>query len=141
MLSSPFRPASLTGETRPGQKGVRICCCLFVFSQETIISAKALIVLTGRQTAFGQIADRLTLRPPETEFEHGVRRFGYLLMEVTLVLVTAVFAINVYFARPVIESFLFALALSVGLTPQLLPAIISINLSYGAKQMAFIGSS
>ena len=61
---------------------------------------------------------------------------GYLLMEVTLVLVIAIFAINVYFHRPVLESFLFSLALAVGLTPQLLPAIISINLAHGAKRMA-----
>ena len=57
-------------------------------------------------------------------------------MEVTLILVMAIFAINVYLARPVLESFLFSLALAVGLTPQLLPAIISINLAHGAKKMA-----
>ena len=65
-----------------------------------------------------------------------MRRFGYLLMEVTLVLVIVIFAINVYLKRPVLESFLFSLALAVGLTPQLLPAIISINLATGAKRMA-----
>jgi len=78
----------------------------------------------------------LTLRPPETEFERGVRRFGYLLLEVTLVLVMAIFAINVALARPVLDAFLFSMALAVGLTPQLLPAIISINLAHGAKKMA-----
>ena len=66
----------------------------------------------------------------------GIRRFGYFLMEVTLLLVIAIFAINVYLARPVLEAFLFSLALAVGLTPQLLPAIISINLATGAKRMA-----
>jgi Mg2+-importing ATPase len=84
----------------------------------------------------GKISSSLRLRPPETEFERGVKRFGYLLMEVTLILVIAIFAINVYFARPVLESFLFSLALAVGLTPQLLPAIITINLAHGAKRMA-----
>jgi Mg2+-importing ATPase len=73
---------------------------------------------------------------PETEFEQGVRHFGYFLLEVTLLLVVAIFAINVYLARPVVESLLFSLALAVGLTPQLLPAIISINLAHGARQMA-----
>ena len=91
---------------------------------------------TGRATEFGKVSERLKLRPPETDFERGVRRFGYLLMEVTLVLVLAIFAINVYFQRPVLDSFLFSLALAVGLTPQLLPAIISINLAHGAKRMA-----
>jgi Mg2+-importing ATPase len=78
----------------------------------------------------------MRLRPPETEFEHGVRRFGYLLMEITLLLVMAIFAFNVYLHRPVLDSFLFALALAVGLTPQLLPAIISVNLATGARRMA-----
>ena len=66
----------------------------------------------------------------------GSSSFGYFLMEVTLMLVIAIFAINVYLHRPVLESFLFSLALAVGLTPQLLPAIISINLAMGAKRMA-----
>jgi Mg2+-importing ATPase len=96
--------------------------------------AKALVVHTGKETEFGKVSERLALRPPETEFEHGIRRFGYFLMEITLVLVVAIFAINVYLARPVLSSFLFSLALAVGLTPQLLPAIISINLAHGAKQ-------
>jgi Mg2+-importing ATPase len=99
-------------------------------------SARAIVVRTGTRTEFGSIAQRLTLRPPETEFERGVRHFGYLLLEVTLVLVMAIFAINVALARPVLDAFLFSMALAVGLTPQLLPAIISINLAHGAKRMA-----
>jgi Mg2+-importing ATPase len=99
-------------------------------------SAVAAVVRTGTATEFGKVAERLRLRSPETEFERGVRRFGYLLMEVTLVLVIAIFAINVYFHRPVLEAFIFSLAVAVGLTPQLLPAIISINLAHGAKRMA-----
>jgi Mg2+-importing ATPase len=99
-------------------------------------SATSLIVRTGKETEFGKVSERLKLRPQETDFEHGIRRFGYFLMEVTLVLVVAIFAINVYLARPVMDSFLFSMALAVGLTPQLLPAIISINLSHGAKRMA-----
>src|SRR5205085_11311021 len=73
---------------------------------------------------------------PGTEFEHGVRHFGSLLMEVARRLVIGIFAINVYLHRPALDPLLFALALAVGLTPQLLPAIISINLAYGAKRMA-----
>ena len=99
-------------------------------------SAKALIVRVGDDTEFGRISQRLQLRPPETDFERGVRRFGYFLMEVTLILVVIIFAINVFFHKPVIEAFLFSLALAVGLTPQLLPAIISVNLSHGARRMA-----
>ena len=71
-------------------------------------SAQALVVRTGTKTEFGKVCKRLKLRPPETEFEHGVKHFGYLLMEVTLVLVVVTFAINVYFARSVLESLLFS---------------------------------
>ncbi len=99
-------------------------------------NAKALVTLTGKNTEFGKVSERLKLKAPETEFEHGIRRFGYFLGEVTLILVVIIFAINVYLHRPVLDSFLFSLALAVGLTPQLLPAIISINLAHGAKKMA-----
>ena len=97
--------------------------------------AQALVLRTGKETEFGRVSERLKLRPQETDFEHGIRRSGYFLMEVTLVLVIAIFAINVYLARPVCI-LPFSLALAVGLTPQLLPAIISINLAHGAKRMA-----
>ncbi|MBI2812543.1 MAG: magnesium-translocating P-type ATPase, partial [Candidatus Melainabacteria bacterium] len=99
-------------------------------------TAKALVVKTGKETEFGKVSEHLKVRVPETSFEHGVRYFGYLLLEVTLILVLTIFAFNVYLQRPVLESFLFAMALAVGLTPQLLPAIISINLAHGAKRMA-----
>ncbi|MGZ3514614.1 MAG: magnesium-translocating P-type ATPase [Thermodesulfobacteriota bacterium] len=138
--------AALTGETYPVEKSIGILPpgtplsqrtnSLFMGTHVVSGSARAVVIRTGKETEFGKVSERLKLRPPETEFEHGVRRFGYLLMEVTLVLVIAIFAINVYFARPILESFLFALALAVGLTPTLLPAIISINLAHGAKRMA-----
>jgi len=138
--------AMLTGETFPVEKMAVVLPAETLLSQRTNAlwmgthvvsgSANALIVHTAKETEFGKVSERLKLRPQETEFEHGIRRFGYFLMEVTLVLVVGIFAINVYLARPVLDSFLFSLALAVGLTPQLLPAIISINLSHGAKRMA-----
>ena len=138
--------AALTGETYPVEKTVHVLPAETPLSQRTNTlfmgthvvsgSAKAVIVRTGRATEFGQVSERLVLRPPETEFEHGVRRFGYFLMEVTLVLVLAIFAVNVFLHRPVLDSFLFALALAVGLTPQLLPAIITVNLAHGARLLA-----
>lgn len=99
-------------------------------------SATVLLVQTGQATAFGQIAKRLTLRPPETEFERGIRQFGLFLTQIMLVLVLVVFAINVFFHRPVIEALLFSVALAVGLSPELLPAIISLTLSQGSRIMA-----
>ena len=136
--------AMLTGETFPVEKDVSVLPADTALAQRTnsvwmgthMVSgnAKALVTLTGKNTEFGKVSERLKLKAPETEFEHGIRRFGYFLGEVTLVLVVLIFAINVYLHRPVLESFLFSLALAVGLTPQLLPAIISINLAHGAKK-------
>ena len=97
-------------------------------------NAKVLIVQTGLQTAFGQIANKLTLRPPETEFENGIKRLGYLLTEVMFVLVIGIFFFNVLLNKPALDSLLFSIALAVGLTPQLLPAIININLSKGSQK-------
>ena len=138
--------ATLTGETYPAEKFARAVPkdaplnrrtnCLFMGTSVVSGTAKALVVNTGLQTEFGKVSQRLRLKEPETEFEHGVRQFGYMLMEVTLLLVVAIFAINVYLRRPVVDSFLFSLALAVGLTPQLLPATISINLAHGARKMA-----
>ena len=138
--------AALTGESYPVEKApgleppdipmAKAANSLFMGSHVVSGTAKALVVKTGRDTEFGKISQRLRLRPPETEFQRGVRRFGYMLMEITLTLIMGIFMINVFFARPVLEAFLFSLALAVGLTPQLLPAIISVNLAHGARRMA-----
>ncbi len=141
--------AVLTGETFPVEKfpGVLpeksslVDRTNMVFMGTSVRSGNAnvLIVQTGLATAFGQIAAKLNLRPPETEFERGIKNLGYLLTEFMLVLVFAIFALNVYFKKPVLDSLLFSVALAVGLTPQLLPAIININLSKGSQVMAKLG--
>ncbi len=138
--------AALTGETFPVEKKSGILSESAGLAERTNVvfmgtnvrsgSAKVLIVQTGPQTAFGQIADRLTLRPPENEFERGIKRLGYLLTEVMFLLVLAIFFFNVLFHKSVLDSLLFSIALAVGLTPQLLPAIININLSKGSQDMA-----
>ena len=138
--------AALTGESYPVEKEAGVLPAdtplaqrlnaLFMGTHVISGAGKARVVETGKETAFGQISESLQVKPPETEFESGIRHFGYLLLEVTLVLVIAVFAINVFFQRAVLESFLFSMALAVGLTPQLLPAIVSVNLAQGARQMA-----
>lgn len=138
--------ATLTGETYPVAKNVGVLPTETGLSQRTnslligthVVSgsATAVVVHTGKMTEFGKISERLKLRPPETEFETGIRKFGYFLLEITLTLVALIFAANVYLQRPVLDSFMFSLALAVGLTPQLLPVIVSINLAHGAKQMA-----
>lgn len=138
--------AMLTGEPYPEEKN------LGILPQETILKdrnntlykgthitsgfAKALVVLTGRKTEFGQITEKIKPNKNETEFEKGLKHFGYMLMEIALVLALVIFAINVYYQKPFIDSLLFSLALTIGITPFLLPAIVSVNLAYGAKHMA-----
>lgn len=137
--------ALLTGETFPVEKGHKSADpgglpvrsnSVFMGTNVESGTATVVVVNTGSNTEIGKITDRLVLRSPETDFEKGVRRFGYLLMEVTLIMILVVFAVNTYFHHPVIESLLFSLALAVGLTPQLLPAIISVNLSKGSQSMS-----
>jgi len=138
--------AVLTGETFPVEKKPATVPanaslpertnCVFMGTSAGSGTAQVLIVQTGKATVFGQVAERLRLRPPETEFERGIRHFGNLLTQVMLVMVVIVLAVNVYLAKPLLDSLLFSLALAVGLTPELLPAIISITLSHGAQQMA-----
>jgi P-type Mg2+ transporter len=138
--------AILTGESYPAEKLPGVLPVDTALGQRTNALwmgthvqsgvATAVVVATGQATEFGKLSQHIKLKAPETEFENGIRHFGYLLMEVTLILVILIFAVNVYLHRPVIDSFLFALALAVGLTPQLLPAVISVNLAHGAKRMA-----
>jgi len=98
--------------------------------------AKMLVVETGRRTAFGAIVAKLKANPPETDFERGIRQFGYLLFRVMILVVIFVLTVNLFLGRPFIESLLFAVALGVGLTPELLPAVINVTLSAGAREMA-----
>jgi Mg2+-importing ATPase len=138
--------ATLTGETFPAEKYKGVVPSDTPMSQRKNVlymgtnvvsgNAKALVVQTGKKTEFGKISEHLKLRPMETEFERGIRRFGYLLLEITLIMLFAIFLSNVLLNHPLLDSFLFSLALAIGLTPQLLPAIISITLSKGAKKMA-----
>ncbi|MBF8263628.1 MAG: magnesium-translocating P-type ATPase [Parachlamydiales bacterium] len=138
--------ATLTGESLPVEKmpgAGTLDTPIFqrtnaLFMASTVVSGNglALVVATSWQTQFGQIARQIRFRPPETAFELGVRKFSYFLFQVTMVLVLVIFAVNLYLHRPMLDSFLFSVALAVGLTPQLLPAIISVNLSHGARRMA-----
>ena len=138
--------AVLTGESFPVEKRAGPVApaaalrdrlnCVFLGSNVRSGTARCLIVATGLSTQFGAIAHRLTLRPPETEFDRGLRRFGYLLTSVMLVMVFLVFIVHVLNGRPPMETLLFSVALAVGLSPELLPAILSVNLARGAQMMA-----
>ena len=138
--------AAFTGESYPVEKLPGILPAetslskrtnsLFMGSHVISGTARILVVNTGVRTELGKISTAIQAAPPETDFEKGIQKFGYMLMQITLVLVIVIFATNVLLHKPVLDSFLFSLALAVGLTPQLLPVIISINLSGGAKRMA-----
>jgi Mg2+-importing ATPase len=138
--------AALTGESFPIEKhrGTQPAetalsgrtNALFLGTHVVSGTATAVVVHTGQDTEFGRVSARLERRRPETGFELGLRRFGGLLIKVTVVFVIVVLAVNVLLHRPFVESLMFALALAVGMTPQLLPAITSIVLAKGAKAMA-----
>jgi len=137
--------AALTGESyprakRPGQLAAQIRMgersnALFFGTHVMSGSGTALVVATGEQTVFGGISTHLATRHVPTGFERGVTRFGYLLIRATAVLVVGILVVNLLLGRPWIDSVLFSLALAVGLTPQMLPAIVTLSLSLGARSM------
>jgi Mg2+-importing ATPase len=141
--------AVLTGESFPVEKrpgtvpGAATLSertnCVFLGTNVRSGTARCLVVRTGAATEFGAIASRLMLRPPETEFDRGIRHFGYLLTSAMLILVVVVFTAHVLQGRPSVDTLLFAIALAVGLSPELLPAILSVNLARGARMMAHRG--
>lgn len=134
--------ATLTGESLPRPKtsassgsGDRSACA-FMGTVVRAGSGRGAVTATGSHTAFGSIATRLGHAPPATAFEVGLRKFSGMLAQVTVVLSASIFAINGLLHRPLLESLLFALAIAVGLTPQLLPAIVTISLATGARRLA-----
>ncbi len=141
------RESALTGESLPvdkraddlpeGKHGVADASnSVFLGTAVQTGIATAVIVSTGRHTALGEIAQRLATRPPETEFGRGIRHFGLMITRVIMLLVLFVLLVNILFHRPVLESFLFSVALAVGMTPEMMPMIITITLARGARRMA-----
>lgn len=139
--------AALTGESLPVSKEVQAAPpdqsqsgedSNLIFLGTSVISgtAEAVVMATGRRTAFGDIAERLTAKPPETEFERGARQFGFLIMKTIFFLVLFVLLVSIVLRHEPFESLLFALALAVGLTPEFLPMITTVTLGQGAVHMA-----
>jgi Mg2+-importing ATPase len=139
--------AALTGESLPREKHAQSepvegegpgTALTAVFRGTSVISGlgMAVVMITGAATEFGRVAASLAARPPDTEFERGTRRFGFLILQVVVFLVLFVFLVNALLRRDLLESFLFSVALAVGLTPELLPMIVSVTLSSGAVRMA-----
>lgn len=140
------RESALTGESLPVEKSAgelppgrhavgEALNSVFLGTAVQSGLATAVVVRTGRDTAFGAIAARLAERPPETEFARGIRRFGSMITRVILLLVLFVLLVNVVLHRPPLDSFLFAVALAVGMTPEMMPMIITVTLARGARRM------
>jgi Mg2+-importing ATPase len=141
------RESALTGESLPVDKAAKdlpagqhaiadAANSVFLGTAVQTGMGTAVIVRTGKDTAFGEIAQRLAKRPPETEFGRGIRHFGLMITRVIMLLVLFVLMVNLVLHRPFLESFLFAIALAVGMTPEMMPMIITITLAQGARRMA-----
>ena len=138
--------SALTGETYPAEKRAgaldagtvlaKRSNCLYMGTGIKTGSGRAVVVHTAPESEFGKISASVQSKEKPTDFERGVQSFGTFLIRITVVMLAAIFLFNILMKKPLFDSFMFALALSVGLTPQLLPAIISINLAKGAKRMA-----
>ncbi len=139
--------ALLTGEPYPAEKQVSDAASgaenpagasNAVFAGTSVISGTATILIcrTGNRTALGHLATSLSEKPPATAFTVGIRRFGMLIMRFTILMVLFVLVVNIFFARPMLQSLMFAVALAVGLTPELLPMIVTVTLARSAMQMA-----
>ncbi|MCX2715582.1 magnesium-translocating P-type ATPase [Mycolicibacterium sp. J2] len=98
--------------------------------------AVGVVYATGEHAQFGQLAAGLGERHPETDFQRGLRKFSYLLLWVALTLTAFILGVNIMLGRPLIDSALFALAIAVGITPQLLPAVVSTSLATGSRRLA-----
>ena len=142
--------ALLTGEAYPAEKETAPAADPgsettlprnLVFMGSSVVSgtAKALVLATGRKAQLGSIASALQKPPPPSAFAVGIQKFGMMIVQATFFLVLFVLLINLLFHRPLLESFLFALALAVGLTPELLPMIVSVTLAHGALRMSHKG--
>ena len=139
--------ALLTGEPYPAEKQASDAASgaenpagasNAVFAGTSVISGTATIVIcrTGGKTALGHLATSLAEKPPATAFAVGIRRFGMLIMRLTVLMVLFVLVVNISFHRPVLESLMFALALAVGLTPELLPMIVTVTLARSAMELS-----
>lgn len=136
----------LTGESLPAGKDPApappgaalgdLTSCVFMGTVIQSGSCTGVVVATGGRAEFGRIALGLGERQPQTEFQLGLKRFSFLLLQVAIGLTSMIFVANLLLHRPLIESLLFSLAIAVGITPQLLPAVVSTSLATGTRQLA-----
>jgi len=137
LTGEPYPAEKLAGDAASGAENPAGASNA-VFAGTSVISGTATIVVcrTGSSTALGSLATSLAEKPPATAFVVGIRRFGMLIMRFTILMVLFVLVVNIYFHRPVLESLMFALALAVGLTPELLPMVVTVTLARSAMDLA-----
>jgi Mg2+-importing ATPase len=137
VLTGESLPASKdTGPVPAGTPLAELSGCALMGTVVNAGSGRGVVVATGARTEFGKIAAGLGTHPVDTEFQVGLRRFSMLLVYVAGALTTSIFVINVALHRPVIDALLFSLAIAVGITPQLLPAVVSSSLAAGSRRMS-----
>ena len=140
LTGEPFPVGKTAGREEPAKPLAEAGNYIFLGTSVVSGTATALVTLTGMATEFGHVAKTLIARPPETEFERGLKQFSYLMSKIIFFLVIFVFFINALFRHGVLESLLFSIALAVGMTPELLPMILSLNLSKGSIAMSAKGA-
>ncbi|MFH0967119.1 MAG: magnesium-translocating P-type ATPase, partial [Methanobacteriota archaeon] len=140
LTGEPFPVGKTAGKEEPEKPLAEAGNYIFLGTSVVSGTATALVTRTGMATEFGHVAKTLVARPPETEFERGLKQFSYLMSKIIFFLVIFVFFINALFRHGVLESLLFSVALAVGMTPELLPMILSLNLSKGSIAMAKKGA-
>ena len=136
----------ITGESLPAVKRVEptvagaglaeLPSCALMGTVVSAGTGRGVVVATGGHTEFGRIALGLGERQPDTEFQVGLRQFSMLLVKVAAALTAGIFVVNMVLDRPFIDALLFSLAIAVGITPQLLPAVVSVSLAHGSRQLA-----
>jgi Mg2+-importing ATPase len=139
----------LTGEPVPVEKTVEpvagrvtlseLSCCALMGTVVHAGSGRGVVIGTGSHSEFGRIAADLSTHHLDTEFQIGLRRFSMLLVYVAGTLTSGIFIVNVAMHRPLIDALLFSLAIAVGITPQLLPAVVSTSLAAGSRRMSRAG--
>lgn len=137
LTGEPYPAEKLAGD-QPSGAGTPAGASNAVFAGTSVISGTAVILvcLTGARTALGNLATSLAEKPPATAFAVGIRKFGLLIMRFTIFMVLFVLVVNLSFHRPLLESLMFAVALAVGLTPELLPMIVTVTLARSALQLS-----
>ena len=135
-LTGEAMPAVKSLTCKPDESSLNLSCCAYLGTVVKNGAATGVVVATGRACAYGSIAHELLRQVPQTAFQLGLRDFSMLLVRITVILAGTIFVLNALLHHSWIESLLFALSIAIGITPQLLPAIVTISLSFGARQLA-----